>query len=95
VGGTASVVVAGRQHKLVFTSAGMPVLASTRVYQLWLIGPSGATSAGLLPEASQGRTAPVLASGLVPGDEVGVTVEPAGGTRQPTTKPVVLIKVAS
>jgi anti-sigma-K factor RskA len=95
VGGTATVVVAARLHELVFTSARMPVLASTKVYQLWLIGPSGATSAGLLPEASQGRTAPVLASGLVPGDEVGVTVEPAGGTRQPTTKPVVLIKVAS
>jgi anti-sigma-K factor RskA len=95
VGGTATVVVAGRLHKLVFTSAGLPVLASSKVYQLWLIGPRRATSAGLLPEASQGRTAPVLASGLVPGDVVGVTVEPAGGTRQPTTKPIVLIKVAS
>ena len=78
-----------------FTSAGLPVLASSKVYQLWLIGPSGAISGGLLAQASQGRTAPVLASGLVPGDEVGVTVEPAGGTRQPTTKPIVLIKVAS
>jgi len=95
VGGTATIVVAARRHELVFTSAGLPVLASSKVYQLWLIGPSGAASAGLLPEASQGRTAPVLASGLVPGDEVGVTVEPAGGTRQPTTKPIVLIKVAS
>jgi anti-sigma-K factor RskA len=95
VGGTATVVASRRLHELVFTSAGLPVLASSKVYQLWLIGPSGATSAGLLPEASQGRTEPVLASGLVPGDVVGVTVEPAGGTRQPTTKPIVLIKVAS
>jgi anti-sigma-K factor RskA len=95
LGGTATVVASSRLRELVFTSAGLPVLASSKVYQLWLIGPSGATSAGLLAEASQGRTAPVLASGLVPGDEVGVTVEPAGGTRQPTTKPIVLIKVAS
>jgi anti-sigma-K factor RskA len=61
------------------------------VYQLWLISPAGAVSAGLLPGASQGKTAPVLASGLVRGDQVGVTVEPAGGTKQPTTKPIVLI----
>ena len=90
-GGTATVVVARSLRKLIFTSRGLPALAGSRVYQLWLIGPAGAISAGLLPGASQGRTAPVLASGLVRGDQVGVTVEPAGGTKQPTTKPIVLI----
>jgi len=90
-GGTATVVVARSLRKLIFTSRGLPALKGSRVYQLWLIGPAGAVSAGLLPGASQGKTAPVLASGLVRGDQVGVTVEPAGGTKQPTTKPIVLI----
>jgi hypothetical protein len=37
----------------------------------------------------------VLASGLVAGDKVGVTVEPAGGTRQPTTAPILLMSLPS
>jgi hypothetical protein len=93
VTGHATVVVSSRLHKLIFTTHGLPALASSHVYQLWLIGPSGARSAGLLPAASQGKTAAVLASGVVPGDLVGVTVEPAGGTRQPTTTPIVEIRV--
>jgi anti-sigma-K factor RskA len=35
------------------------------------------------------RSGPVLASAIRPGDRIGITVEPAGGTAQPTTKPVV------
>ena len=78
VGGTATVVASRRLHELVFTSAGLPVLASSKVYQLWLIGPSGATSAGLLPEASRGSTEPVLASGLAPGTWSASRSRPAG-----------------
>jgi hypothetical protein len=34
---------------------------------------------------------PMVVSGLSAGDKVGVTVEPAGGSRRPTTLPVVVI----
>jgi anti-sigma-K factor RskA len=93
VGGTGTVVVASGQRKLIFTAAGLPQLSAAQVYQLWLIGPSRTRSAGLLPPATGGRTAPVLAAGLQPGDRVGVTVEPAGGTTQPTTTPILVISV--
>jgi anti-sigma-K factor RskA len=96
VGGTATVVVAARLHRLIFTSNGLPALASTKVYQLWVMGPNGsATSAGLLAQLADGKTAPELASGLAPGDRVGVTVEPAGGTTKPTTTPIVVIGLPS
>ncbi len=98
VGGSATVIVAPRLHRLVFTSTGMPSLPRAEVYQLWVIGPPGtttATSAGLLTRAANGSTLPVLASGLAPGDRVGVTVEPAGGTSKPTTTPVVVIPLPS
>jgi anti-sigma-K factor RskA len=90
-GGTASVVVSRAERKIVFTSAGLPPLSGGKVYQLWLIGPPRVRSAGLLPQPSAGKTAPVLASGLVAGDKVGMTVEPAGGTTLPTTTPIVLM----
>lgn len=90
-GGTATVVFSRAETKLVVTTSGLPSLPSSKVYQLWLIGPSRVRSAGLLPAASAGRTAPVLASGLQAGDRVGMTVEPAGGTSQPTTTPIVVM----
>lgn len=45
--------------------------------------------AGLMPVTSSGSTAPVLANGVLPGDRLGITVEPAGGTARPTTTPLV------
>jgi anti-sigma-K factor RskA len=90
-GGTASVVVSRAERKIVFTSAGLPPLAGGKVYELWLIGPPRVRPAGLLPPPSAGKTAPVLASGLVAGDKVGMTIEPAGGTSLPTTTPILLV----
>ena len=61
------------------------------MYQLWLIGKTKTTSAGLLPPAQAGQTPPVLASGVVKGDTLGLTVEPAGGSAQPTTTPILAL----
>jgi anti-sigma-K factor RskA len=91
LGGSATVVVSRSEQKVIFTAAGLPPPPGTRVYQLWLIGPLRTRSAGLLPLPSRGRVAPLLASGLARGDSVGVTVEPAGGSAQPTTTPIVVI----
>jgi anti-sigma-K factor RskA len=88
VGGRATVVLSYSEQKIVFTSSGLPALPSSEVYQLWLIGKVHTRSAGLLSEASDGKTSPVLASGLQTHDVVGVTVEPAGGTSSPTTTPI-------
>jgi anti-sigma-K factor RskA len=93
VGGTGTIVVAAAQRRLIFTAAGLPPLPAARVYQLWLLGPPRIRSAGLLPRPAGGRTAPLLASGLQPGDQVGVTVEPAGGTAQPTTTPILVMSL--
>jgi anti-sigma-K factor RskA len=90
-GGTATVVVSRTEDTLVFTSSGLPELAPAEVYELWLIGTGGARPAGLVPEASAGRTAPVLASGLKTGDKLGMTVEPSGGTSSPTTTPILVV----
>lgn len=90
-GGTGSVVVSRAEAKIVFTSAGLPALPASEVYELWLIGPPRVRPAGLLPGPSAGKTAPVLASGLAAGDKVGLTVEPAGGTSMPTTTPILLM----
>jgi hypothetical protein len=93
VGGSVTAVLSVRQHEAVVTTAGVPAPAGTQVYQLWVMSPAGARSAGLLPASHAGSTSPVLAAGVAPGDRLGITVEPAGGTVQPTTAPVVVMPV--
>jgi anti-sigma-K factor RskA len=98
IGGHTTVVLSRRLRKAVVTTARLPSQPDNKVYQLWLIHlkPKATyRSAGLLPSPSAGKTAPVLATGLIRGDVLGVTVEPAGGTKQPTTTPIVLIPLYS
>jgi anti-sigma-K factor RskA len=90
-GGVATVVLAAARHQLVVVTSGLPALPSGKVYQLWLIGKTKTTSAGLLPPAQAGKTPPVLASGVIKGDTLGLTVEPAGGSAQPTTTPILAL----
>ena len=93
-GGVATVVVSPARHEVIFAAAGLPGLPPAKVYELWVMGPPGTRPAGLLA-AEAGRTTPVLASGLRPGDQVGLTVEPAGGTSQPTGKAILVMPLPS
>jgi hypothetical protein len=90
-GGVATVVLAADRHELVVTTNGLPALPAGQVYQLWLIGTTKTVSAGLLPSARSGQTGPVLASGVVQGDRLGLTIEPAPGTTKPTTTPILAL----
>ena len=90
-GGTATAVYSLTRHALVVASAKLPPPPHGKVYELWLLGPPRVRPAGLLPAATKGRTASVLVSHLVSGDQLGLTVEPAGGTSRPTTKPIVVL----
>jgi hypothetical protein len=90
-GGVAVVVLDAATRKLVVATSGLPALPAGKVYQLWLIGPVKIVSAGLLPTANAGVTTPVIATGIVKGDKLGLTVEPAHGSKQPTTVPILAL----
>ena len=96
VGGTVTAVVSARDREAVVTTADVPSLPQAQVYQLWVMTAAGtARSAGLLTFSSSGSAVPVLAGDVLPGDKLGITVEPAGGTAQPTTTPVVTMSVST
>ena len=86
-GGNVTVVTSAALHEAVVSTSGMASLPSGRVYQVWVMSPSGARSAGLMHGSS------LLASAVRPGDQIGITVEPAGGTTRPTTTPVAVVPV--
>jgi Anti-sigma-K factor rskA/Putative zinc-finger len=90
-GGTATVVMSHRERSLVFIASKLSALPAARGYEVWLMGPSGDRSAGMLPAQRGGMYGPMVVSGLRAGDQVGLTVEPAGGSPRPTTPPIVLV----
>jgi anti-sigma-K factor RskA len=94
-GGTATVVMSHREHALVFTAAHLSPLPAAERYELWLIGPAGARPAGMITASGRGRmVGPMIVSGLSAGDQIGMTVEPGGGSPRPTSPPVVMVRLA-
>ncbi|WP_278235479.1 anti-sigma factor [Isoptericola sp. AK164] len=86
-GGQASVLVAGEDF--LFSASDLPDVGADSTYQLWLVGAEGGvTSAGLL-DPQEGSVEQLLQG--VDGVGLAVSVEPAGGSEQPTTDPVVVL----
>jgi anti-sigma-K factor RskA len=92
-GGAVTVVVSALQREAVVTTRGMPALSSSRVYQVWVMSSSGARSVGLLSSTNQ--VGELLASGVRSGDQIGITVEPSGGSPHPTTTPVATVPLTT
>jgi anti-sigma-K factor RskA len=91
VGGLVTAVVSASQRRMVITASRLPGLPTSEVYELWMMGPSSARPSGLLTAETSSGSQSVLASGLRPGDRLGITVEPAGGTQRPTTSPILVM----
>jgi len=89
VGGTATVVAAG--GSAVFATNRLPAPPNGKQYQVWLIDDQGTRSAGMLK--LKDGTSQALVSGVTPGSSVAISVEPEGGSTQPTTTPVLALKV--
>ena len=92
-GATGTVVASRQRNEAVFLSSGLPEVAADQTYQLWVISAAGPTSAGLLDLSEQGTTGPVLASDTGQAQSLAVTVEPAGGSEQPTTTPLLVVEL--
>lgn len=90
-GGSATVVMSHHARALVFVATGLPRLAGSDRYELWLMSPAGPRQAGMLPPARDGMTGPMVVGQLSSGDRLGLTVEPAAGAPQPTSAPILLV----
>ncbi|MEU9237242.1 anti-sigma factor [Streptomyces subrutilus] len=86
-GALATVVASGRQNKAVFTAAGLPAPTAGKTYQLWLDHDGTMRPAGFIH-----RDGTVLIDGnSADAGAVGLTLEPVGGSPQPTTTPLLLM----
>ncbi|TMQ90125.1 anti-sigma factor, partial [Actinomadura soli] len=89
--GTATVTVVSSRSlgKAVVTTARLQHLPPARTYQMWWLGPTAPRSAGTLNPSGQPR--PVVTAGLGNAQRFGVTIEPAGGSPQPTSPPLLTL----
>ncbi|MGW5860763.1 anti-sigma factor [Streptomyces sp. NPDC055239] len=89
-GATGTVVVAKSLNQAAFVAAKMPEPPSGKVYQLWFNDDGTMRSAGLMNPARS--TEAVLLEGPVDkASGIGITVEPTGGSDEPTSDPVALM----
>ena len=88
-GGTGRVVTAGGHA--VFLASGAAQPPKGHVYQLWLLDPNEIRSAGLVPTTDGSGQAYVPSLGKA--GKIALSVEPAGGSKQPTTTPVFVVDV--
>jgi anti-sigma-K factor RskA len=90
-GGAATLVWSNELASAALIVDGIAPLPDSKTYQLWYIDENGARPAGLLDVGDSGTSWRVLDGAMGAGDTIGLTVEPAGGSQAPSTKPVVQI----
>lgn len=83
--------VAAADGSVVFHTTGLPLLPEDRVYQLWLIEDGHSRSAGVLGNGSE---LAAFVEDMGSAESLGVTVEPVGGSTQPSDELVLRVEMA-
>jgi anti-sigma-K factor RskA len=91
-GGRVTVVVSDSEDAGVVVLADAPSPGPDRAYQLWVVDKVTPISVGVLP-AGQSRATAVI-EGVRGRSALAVSLEPAGGSPQPSTTPLVGIPLA-
>ncbi|MFI9115884.1 anti-sigma factor [Streptomyces venezuelae] len=86
-GALTTVVSSDQQNQAVFTAANLPAPGVGKTYQLWLDHEGTMRPAGLIEH--DGTV--ILAGNPADAGAVGLTLEPAGGSPEPTTAPLLLM----
>ena len=90
-GGTLHVAISATREEMAVDVRDLPELDREHVYQLWAVHNGLMSNAAILSNDTAGA-----AMGIpIAGTKIAVTVEPGGGSRQPTTEPSVTVDPAS
>ncbi|MFK4729453.1 anti-sigma factor [Agromyces mediolanus] len=89
-GGEVTLVWSAELGRSGLAASGLPELGPDHVYELWYIDESGPAPAGVLADGADPWR--VLDGDFTDGVLVGITVEPAGGSEQPTTEPIAAVQ---
>ncbi|HEV7742233.1 MAG TPA: anti-sigma factor, partial [Pseudolysinimonas sp.] len=93
-GGSATLVWSVALQRSALLVDGLTGLPAGSTYELWYIDTNGATPAGTFDVGDDGKHSIVLAGSMDAGDTIGVTVEPSGGSKTPSTDPIIVVPTA-
>ncbi|MFY9913538.1 MAG: anti-sigma factor, partial [Nocardioidaceae bacterium] len=87
---TGAIVMSRSEGKAFFVAAELPSLPNDQVYEAWTIkGSTDPVPAGTFRPNASSQVITALPAGAFQADSVAITVEPKGGTDQPTSDAVV------
>lgn len=83
-GGTATVVFSRDRNAGVLVMNDVPPPSPGTVYQMWLVSPQGASSAGTMDAKAVSPSTTAVLDNIGDSTKLAFTVEPGGGSTQPT-----------
>jgi anti-sigma-K factor RskA len=83
-GGRLKVATSDGRGQMAVETRGLPAL-NGRTYQMWAIRNGRPTSVGTIDDLEAGKVMPIPTAGTT----VAITIEPAGGSKQPTDDPII------
>jgi anti-sigma-K factor RskA len=86
-GGTATVMFSRDRNAAVLVMNNVAPPAPGTVYQMWLIGDKGPESAGMMDAKAVAPSTTAVLPNLGDSHMLAFTVEPPGGSAQPTSQP--------
>lgn len=86
------VVASPTRGEAVFLAGDMQAAPEDQVYELWLISEDGAAPAGMFDPDERGRATRMMTGDIANATAVGITVEPAGGSPEPTSEPIMVFE---
>lgn len=90
-GGRLVVATSATRGEMAVDTSDLKPLSAAQVYQLWTVANDQSKSQGVLNDLNAGKAMPMPA----PGTRVAITIEPAGGSEQPTTDPIITLDPTS
>jgi anti-sigma-K factor RskA len=88
------IVMSPRRGEAVVLVDGMAPAPADHAYELWLIHDDVRVPAGVFDVDQRGRATRMVTGDMATVTAIGVTVEPEGGSPQPTSEPVMVVEMA-
>ncbi|MCG2620851.1 anti-sigma factor [Arthrobacter sp. I2-34] len=92
-GAVVTVAMSARAGKGAVITQNLPSLAEGQAYELWLMSDGSAKPAGIIHPDKAGRTSMTMLPDVAGATHLGITIEPVGGSPQPTSAPVMMQKL--
>ncbi|MFJ4207138.1 anti-sigma factor domain-containing protein [Paenarthrobacter sp. NPDC089675] len=94
-GGTATISASSAKDSFVVLMDGVAPAPSGKVYQLWTLPKDGSAPVPQGTMDAETLSKPAVVKGLSSASSVAITVEPAGGSKAPTSAPVLVVPLGA